>query len=96
MQNPFQDIESKKSIAEHISIIREYQQTGSFDKEKAIKIYKAFNIEHADYYCTMTAEATISNKLTNIDYASNVDLIENLKLQAKWAVSEEYLKSLGI
>lgn len=96
MQNPFKDIESTKTISEHISIIREYQQTGSFDREKAIKIYKTFNSNHFDYESAMTAKAKSINRLVNINYTSDEDLIENLKLQAKWAVGEEYLTSLGI
>ena len=43
MQNPFQTVEKAKSIAEHISIIREYQQRGLLDRTKALEIYKKFN-----------------------------------------------------
>lgn len=96
MQNPFQDIKSKKSIAEHISIIREYQQTSSFDREKAIKIYKSFNLEHLEYNCTINAVTKIANNHITIDNAPDDVLIDNLKLQAKWAVGEDYLKSFGI
>lgn len=40
MQNPFLTVEKAKSIAEHISIIREYQQRGLLDRTKALEIYK--------------------------------------------------------
>lgn len=40
MQNPFQTVEKTKSVAEHISIIRDYQQTGLFDRGKAQEVYK--------------------------------------------------------
>ncbi len=65
MQNPFQTVEKAKSIAEHISIIRDYQQTGLFDRPKALEIYKKFNLENADYCVLMntTAVATISSRL---------------------------------
>ena len=65
MQNPFQTVEKAKSIAEHISIIRDYQQTGLLDKTKAIEVYRKFNYEHQDYYAAMntTAVATISSRL---------------------------------
>lgn len=48
MQNPFQTVEKAKSIAEHISLIREYQQSGLLDRTKALEIYKKFNFEHED------------------------------------------------
>lgn len=65
MHNPFQTVEKVKSIAEHISIIRDYQQTGLFDRPKALEIYKKFNLENADYCVLMntTAVATISSRL---------------------------------
>ncbi len=65
MHNPFQTVEKAKSIAEHISIIRDYQQMGLFDRPKALEIYKKFNREHADYCVLMntTAVATISSRL---------------------------------
>ena len=65
MQNPFQTVEKAKSIADHVSIICEYQKTGLFDRPKALEIYKKFNLENADYCVLMntTAAATISSRL---------------------------------
>lgn len=65
MQNPFQTVEKTKSIAEHISIIREYQQMELLDRTKALEIYKKFNFEHDDYcvFMNTTAAATISSRL---------------------------------
>ena len=96
MQNPFQTVEKTKSIAEHISIIREYQQSGLLDRTKALEIYKKFNFEHEDYCTLMNATATATNSGIQIDSASDQILVDNLKRQALWAVGEEFLKGMGI
>lgn len=71
MQNPFQTVEKAKSIAEHISIIRDYQQTGLFDRPKALEIYKKFNFEHDDYCVLMNTTAAATNSSIQIDSASD-------------------------
>ena len=96
MQNPFQTVEKAKSIAEHISIIRDYQQTGLFDRAKALEVYKKFNFEHADYCTFMNTTALATNSRIQIDSSSDKTLMENLKKQALWAVGEESLVSMGI
>ena len=96
MTNVFQTSEKAKSIAEHMSIILEYQNTGLFDRERATDIYKKFNAEHPDYNLALNVTAVASNTLTKIDYLPNNTLIYNLKLQAEWALGKEYLKSFGI
>ena len=99
MQNPFQTVEKAKSIAEHISLIREYQQSGLLgllDRTKALEIYKKFNFEHEDYCTLMNATAAATNSSIQIDSASDQILVDNLKRQALWAVGEEFLKGMGI
>ena len=95
MQNPFQTVEKAKSIAEHISIIREYQQMGLLDRTKALEIYKKFNFEHEDYCTLMNATAVATNSSIQIDSASDQILVDNLKRQALWAVGEESLIEMG-
>ena len=96
MQNPFQAVEKTKSIAEHISVIREYQQRGLLDRTEAIEIYKKFNFEHEDYCTLMNATAAATNSSIQIDSAGDQILVANLKRQALWAVGEEFLKGMGI
>ena len=96
MQYPFQTVEKANSIAEHISIIRDYQQTGLFDRPKALEIYKKFNLENADYCVLMNTTAAATNSSIQIDSASDKILVENLKSQALWAVGKEVLASMGI
>ncbi|MDD7417714.1 MAG: hypothetical protein SPI86_03800 [Treponemataceae bacterium] len=86
MQNPFQTGEKTKSIAEHISIIREYQQRGLLDRTKALEVYKKFNFEHVDYCTLMNATAAATNSSIQIDSARDQILVDNLKRQALWAV----------
>lgn len=95
MQNPFQTVEKAKSIAEHISLIREYQQSGLLDRTKALEIYKKFNFEHEDYCTLMNATAAATNSCIQIDSASDQILVDNLKRQALWAVGEESLIEMG-
>lgn len=96
MQNPFQTVEKAKSIAEHISLIREYQQSGLLDRTKALEIYTKFNFEHEDYCTLMNATAVATNSSIQIDSAGDQILVANLKRQAPWAVGEEFLKGMGI
>lgn len=96
MHNPFQTVEKAKSIAEHISIIRDYQQTGLFDRPKALEIYKKFNLENADYCVLMNTTAAATNSSIQIDSASDQILVDNLISQALWAVGKEVLASMGI
>jgi len=96
MQNFFQSIEGKKSIAEHVSIILSYQHTGLLDRKKAIEVYKTFNFTHADYNTLMNTTATVTNSLIQIDSAPDDVVVENLKKQALWAMEEEYLRNSGI
>ena len=96
MQNPFQTVEKAKSITEHISIIREYQQSGLLDRTKALEIYKKFNFEHEDYCTLMNATAAATNSSIQIDSASDQILVDNLKRQALWAVGEESLIEMGV
>lgn len=91
MQNSFQTAEKTKSVAEHISIIRDYQQTGLFDRPKALEIYKKFNLENADYCVLMNTTAAATNSSIQIDSASDKIIVENLKRQALWVVGEEPL-----
>ena len=96
MQNPFLTVEKAKSITEHISIIREYQQSGLLDRTKALEIYKKFNFEHEDYCTLMNATAAATNSSIQIDSASDQILVDNLKRQALWAVGEESLIEMGV
>ena len=96
MQNPFLTVEKAKSIAEHISLIREYQQSGLLDRTKALEIYKKFNFEHEDYCTLMNATAAATNSSIQIDSASDQILVDNLKRQALWAVGEESLIEMGV
>lgn len=96
MQNPFQTVEKAKSIAEHISLIREYQQSGLLDRTKALEIYKKFNFEHEDYCTLMNATAAATNSSIQIDSAGDQILVDNLKRQALWAVGEESLIEMGV
>lgn len=96
MQNPFQTVEKAKSIAEHISIIREYQQRGLLDRTKALEIYKKFNFEHEDYCTLINATAAATNSSIQIDSAGDQILVANLKRQALWAVGEEFLIEMGV
>lgn len=96
MQNPFQTVEKAKSITEHISIIREYQQSGLLDRTKALEIYKKFNFEHEDYCTLMNATAAATNSSIQIDSAGDQILVANLKRQALWAVGEESLIEMGV
>ena len=96
MQNPFQTVEKAKSIAEHISLIREYQQSGLLDRTKALEIYKKFNFEHEDYCTLMNATAAATNSSIQIDSAGDQILVDNLKRQALWAVGEKSLIEMGV
>lgn len=96
MQNPFQTVEKAKSVAEHVSIIRIYQQTGLLDKAKAIEVYRKFNYEHQDYYAAMNTAAATTNSSIQIDSSDNKILVDNLISQALWAVGKEVLASVGI
>ena len=96
MTNIFQTSEKAKSIAEHINIIRQYQQTDSFDRDRAREICKRFNVENPEYSSAISAAAIATNNLTSIDSAPDNVLINNLILQASWTMGEEYLKSFGI
>ena len=96
MQNPFLTVEKAKSITEHISIIREYQQSGLLDRTKALEIYKKFNFEHEDYCTLMNATAAATNSSIQIDSAGDQILVDNLKRQALWAVGEESLIEMGV
>jgi hypothetical protein len=96
MTNPFQNTEKAKSIAEHISIIRQYQQIGIFNRDKAREICKRFNAENPEYNSTISVAAKITNSLTSIDFLADKELINNLKYQVIWIMGEDYLKSYGI
>ena len=96
MQNPFQTVEKAKSIADHVSIICEYQKTGLFDRGKALEVYKKFNFEHTDYCVLMNTTAAATNSSIQIDSASDQILVDNLISQALWAVGKEVLASMGI
>jgi len=96
MHNPFQTVEKAKSVAEHVSIIRDYQQTGLFDRPKALEIYKKFNLENADYCVLMNTTAAVTNSSIQIDSSDNKILVDNLISQALWAVGKESLLSMGI
>lgn len=96
MHNPFQTVEKAKSIAEHISMIRDYQQTGLFDRPKALEIYKKFNLENADYCVLMNTTAAAANSSIQIDSSDNKILADNLISQALRAVGKEVLASMGI
>ena len=96
MQGILHNIDKTKSIAEHIPIILKYQQTGLFDRAKALEVYKAFNLTHADYNILMNETAVATNSLIQIDSAPNEIIVENLKRQALWTVGVEYLKNIGI
>lgn len=96
MHNPFQTVEKAKSIANHVSIICEYQKTGLFDRGKALEVYKKFNREHADYCVLMNTMATATNSSIQIDSSDNKILVDNLISQALWAVGKESLLSMGI
>lgn len=96
MHNPFQTAKKTNSVAEHVSIIRIYQQTGLLDKAKAIEVYRKFNYEHKDYYAAMNTTAAATNSSIQIDSASDQILVDNLISQALWAVGKESLLSMGI
>lgn len=96
MHNPFQTAEKTKSVAEHVSIIRIYQQTGLLDKAKATEVYRKFNYEHQDYYAAMNATAAATNSSIQIDSASDQILVDNLISQALWAGGKESLLSMGL
>ena len=96
MTNPFQNTEKAKSIAEHISIIRQYQQLGIFNRDKAREICKRFNAENPEYNSTISVAAKITKSLTSIDFLTDKELIDNLKYQIVWTMGEEYLKSCEI
>ena len=96
MQEIFQNIDKTKSIAEHISIILKYQQTGLFDRAKALEVYKSFNLIHSDYNIFMNETAAATNSLILIDSATDEIIVENLTRQALWAVGADYLKNIGI
>lgn len=81
MRNPFQTVEKAKSIAEHVSIIHDYQQTGLFDRPKALEVYKKFNFEHADYCVLMNTAAAATNSSIQIDSSDNKNLVDNLITQ---------------
>lgn len=96
MQKLLQNIEKAKSIAEHISIILIYQNTGFLDRSKAIEVYKSFNLAHSDFNILMNITAVTTNTLIQIDSATDEIIIENLKKQILWTTSEDFLKSKGI
>lgn len=96
MQEIFQNIDKTKSIAEHISIILKYQQTGVFDRSKALEVYKSFNLTHADYNILMNETAAATNSLIQIDSVPDEIVVENLKRQTLWTVGADYLKNIGI
>ena len=96
MQEIFQNIDKTKSIAEHIAIILKYQQTGLFDRAKALEVYKSFNLTHEDYNIFMNETAAATNSLILIGSATDEIIVENLKRQALWAVGADYLKNNGI
>ena len=96
MREIFQNIDKTKSMAEHILIILKYQQTGLFDRAKALEVYKSFNLTHEDYNIFMNETAAATNSLIQIDSATDEIIVENLKRQALWAVGADYLKNIGI
>lgn len=96
MQELLHNIENAKSIAEHISIILTYQNTGFLAKEKAIEIYKSFNYAHTDYTIIINTKSVITDTLIQIVSATDRTIIDNLRSQVLWATSEEYLKNIGI
>ena len=96
MTNPFQNTGKAKSIAEHINIIRQYQQTDCFDRDRAREICKRFNVENPEYSSAISAVAIATNNLTSIDTAPDNVLINNLILQASSTMGEEYLRTIGI
>lgn len=96
MQELLRTIEKTKSIADHISIILKYQQTGLLDRLRALEVYKSFNINHTEYNIVMHTNAVITNSLIQIDLATDAEIIDNLKKQIIWATSEEYLRNIGI
>lgn len=93
MQELLRNIDKTKSITEHISIILKYQQTGIFDRAKAIEVYKSFNLTHTDYNILMNETAVATNSRIQIDSAPNSVIIGNLKQQALWALGAEYLEN---
>lgn len=96
MDNFIGTIEKVKTIEEHISIIREYQQSGYLDRKKAVEKFKMFNQEHPDYTSITNAAFLASKNLIQIDYATDEIIVSNLKLQAVWIIGKEKLKSFGI
>jgi hypothetical protein len=96
MQEILQNIDKTKSIAEHILIILKYQQTGLFDRAKALEVYKSFNLIHSDYNILMNETAAATNSRIQIDSATDEIIVENLKRQAVWSVGADYLKNIGI
>ena len=77
MQELLQNIEKAKSIAEHISIILTYQNTGFLDRSKAIEVYKSFNLAHTDYTIYMNRKAVITDTLIQIESATDTTIVDN-------------------
>ena len=79
MQEFLQNIENAKSIAEHISIILTYQNTGLLDRARAVEVYKSFNLAHSDYIIFMNTKAVITNTLIQIDSVTDRTIIDNFE-----------------
>ena len=94
MQNYVSDANKAKIIKEHSDIIVKYYKTGEFDRSDALRKFKTFNIENADYCATSNAIFAARNVLTSIDTCTNNDIVENLKLQLVWLAGKEFVDEL--
>lgn len=84
MQNPFQDIDREKTIAEHEKIVSDYEYHKILNRQDAIEKYIAFNSKYPDYYQTLNFTATITNTLDSVQNLSDNILIQNIKAQLLW------------
>lgn len=79
--NQRKSVDDLKTAAEHGAIIGRFQQTGCLDREDAIKKYNEFNVNHPEYYASMSVAATASGTATYIWDVSDRTIVENLQKQ---------------
>lgn len=84
------------TIAEHSAILLHYKQTGYLDRDDAVRKYKEFNDNHREYCVAVTATATQTGTLVQIDDKRLPDevIISNLNQQLLYLTGKNLLEEL--
>jgi len=82
------DVDNAKTLAEHQKIINTYITTHSLNREEAIKKFNEFNLNHPDYYVTMSTASMAAGVFTPIRNVSDDVIVDNLKMQVAYLLGD--------